>query len=93
MQTGEIITTPQPPPTLILLNGFPGVGKYTTARALKSSLTDQYPSVPTILVDNHLLLDPVAAVYPERDLAYYTFRRKYRRAEFLQLKDIDPKTI
>ena len=93
MQAGEMITTPQPPPTLIHLNGFPGVGKYTTARALKSSLTDQYPSLPTLLVDNHLLLDPVAAIYPERDLAYYTFRRKYRRAEFLQLKDIDPKTI
>jgi hypothetical protein len=93
MQTGEMITTPQPPPTFILLNGFPCIGKYTTARALKSSLADQYPFVPTILVDNHFLLGPVVAVYSERDLAYYTFRRKNRGTEFLQLKDIDPKTI
>jgi chloramphenicol 3-O-phosphotransferase len=90
MKTDKMTT---PSPAVILLNEFPGVGKYTIARALKSSIADQHPSVPTLLIDNHMLIDPATAVHPERNSAHYLFRRKHRRAKFLQVKDLDPKAI
>lgn len=40
---------------VIFLNGFPGVGKLAIPKALAAKL----PAGDTILLDNHLLIDPV----------------------------------
>ncbi|KAH7266759.1 uncharacterized protein BKA55DRAFT_553216 [Fusarium redolens] len=54
----------KPPGKIVVLNGFPGTGKLTILQHLKKFL----PSDTTCLLDNHLLIDPVAAVIPDRML-------------------------
>jgi hypothetical protein len=61
---------------LIYVNAFPGTGKLTTARALVSLLTTQ--TIPTLLLDNHTLIDPVAARF-SRDHPEYLHERKKER--------------
>ena len=75
-------------PCVVLIKGFPGVGKFTVARSLFNALD---PS-RTRLVDNHLLIDPVEAIAPGRNAAHYTLRRTFRRAAFDALKTLDADT-
>jgi shikimate kinase len=71
---------------IIMLNGFPGVGKYTIAKSLRGALTDH--NVPTRLLDNHLLLDHVSAIWPIRDATHYHLRSHFRHGETTLLKRI-----
>ncbi|KAF2624945.1 hypothetical protein BU25DRAFT_474443, partial [Macroventuria anomochaeta] len=52
------VAAPKPAP-LVWINGFLGSGKLTIAR----SLTTLLPSM--ILIDNHKLIDPVEAHFPQ----------------------------
>lgn len=67
---------------MILLNGFPGVGKLTIARCLQSALVN----VRSRLIDNHLMIDPAEAIYPGRGAPYRVFRDRMRQAIFDDLK-------
>jgi chloramphenicol 3-O-phosphotransferase len=75
---------PIPPGCLVILNGFPGVGKLTIARALQSRLTN----AETRLIDNHLIIDPAEAVHPGRGLQHKRLRDKLRRVIFDELKTV-----
>ena len=75
---------PRPPPCVLLLNGFPGVGKLTTAKSLESKL--QPNQVPYRLMDNHLLIDPVIAIEPVRNQDHYVLRKEFRHLAMEGLK-------
>jgi hypothetical protein len=57
-----------PPSSLIYITAFPGTSKLSIARALIFLLSSTKPSSsPTsapVLLDNHALIDPVAARFP-----------------------------
>jgi broad-specificity NMP kinase len=76
----SISTEKKPPPRscVILINGFPGVGKFTIAKELQNSL----PQSSSILIDNHQLIDPVMEKHPQRDAAHYEARKALRRKVF-----------
>ncbi|USW54058.1 Putative P-loop containing nucleoside triphosphate hydrolase [Septoria linicola] len=59
---------------LVWINGFPGVGKLTIAR----ELVKFYEQQDVVLIDNHQLIDPVAAKWKRDDPEYYTERRRER---------------
>ncbi|KAL8800102.1 MAG: hypothetical protein Q9182_005414 [Xanthomendoza sp. 2 TL-2023] len=63
-------------PPFIYINGYPAVGKYTVAKRLVQMLPNAK------LLDNHLLIDPVAAVY-ERSMPEYQGLRKLVRKSIL----------
>ncbi|KAK1246971.1 hypothetical protein MKX08_000773 [Trichoderma sp. CBMAI-0020] len=65
------MTEPGPSPVL-WINGFPGTGKLTIAK----ELTRIYK--PSILIDNHQRIDPVAAIF-SRDHPQYQIERKRQR--------------
>ncbi|KAF1957478.1 hypothetical protein CC80DRAFT_560826 [Byssothecium circinans] len=67
---------PHPPSRIIFLNGFPGVGKLTIARALQTKL--QALNIPTRLIDNHVLIDTAQAVIPGRSPDHKALRSKIR---------------
>jgi chloramphenicol 3-O-phosphotransferase len=84
----EMSTHPSPrvpPGCLVILNGFPGVGKLTIARSLQSRLTNV---VQTRLIDNHLIIDPAESIYPGRGHQHKAFRDKLRQVIFDELKTI-----
>lgn len=54
----------------IYINGFPGVGKLTIARELQKLL----PKAE--LIDNHQLIDPVAAIFERTDPEYQPARKE-----------------
>ncbi|KAI0141248.1 hypothetical protein GGR57DRAFT_487482 [Xylariaceae sp. FL1272] len=60
-------------PPFIWINGYPGVGKLTVARELCTMLEKSK------VLDNHLLIDPVAAVFDREDPEYQPARTKIRR--------------
>ena len=62
---------------IVVLNGFPGTGKYTILKRVKALLPADNSSR---LVDNHLLIDPVQALYPDRSVAHHALRQKIRDA-------------
>ncbi|PON26140.1 hypothetical protein TGAM01_v205084 [Trichoderma gamsii] len=69
-----LVSTAKPGPRPVLwINGFPGTGKLTIARELARI------HIPSILIDNHQLIDPVAAKF-SRDHPRYQIERKLRRA-------------
>ncbi|KAF9873196.1 chloramphenicol phosphotransferase-like protein [Colletotrichum karsti] len=79
-------TPPSPPSTpgkIVVLNGFPGTGKLTILQRAKTLL----PPATTLLVDNHLLIDPVAAVIPERSAEHHALRRAVRAPIFKKLAE------
>jgi len=73
-------------PCVLFLNGFPGVGKLTIARHIRRILSE------SLLVDNHLLIDPAEAIEPNRTPAHYTLRRAIRQAAFDGLKAVERKS-
>lgn len=74
--------TPSSSGCLVLLNGFPGVGKLTIARSLQSSSTN----VEARLVDSHLIIDPAEAIHPGCGDQYRASRNRLRNAVFDELK-------
>lgn len=79
------------PPTLeirhtsgkvVVLNGFPGVGKFTILKHVKELL----PADTTCFLDNHLLIDPVVAVIPNRSDEHHELRRMIRTPIFEKLR-------
>jgi hypothetical protein len=70
-------------PCVIILNGYPGVGKLTIARCISAILAER--DRPCTLVHNHELIDPVAATHPERNEQHYALRKQYRKERFDEL--------
>ena len=66
---------------IVVLNGFPGAGKLTILKQLKERL----PADTTCLMDNHLLIDPVTAIIPDRNDEHYELRRSIRTPIFEKL--------
>ncbi|CZR50315.1 uncharacterized protein PAC_00187 [Phialocephala subalpina] len=67
-------------PCVILLNGFPGVGKLTIAKALQLALPSD---VPNRLIDNHVLIDLSEAIEPKSTEEHHALRRKIRNLALL----------
>ena len=63
---------------IVVLNGFPGTGKLTILKRVKEFL----PANTTCLLDNHLLIDPVIALIPDRNEEHYELRRMVRAPIF-----------
>jgi len=84
---------PPPPPFLLLLNGFPGVGKLTLARNLSTLLGQDKDGPQVRLLDNHLLIDPVSAIEPERTPYHYELRKAFRDVAFSALKNLPGKVV
>jgi hypothetical protein len=61
---------------VVVLNGFPGSGKLTILNQVKAVLLAT--NTPCTLMDNHLLIDPVASVIPDRNDEHYQLRRVVR---------------
>ncbi|KAJ4123343.1 hypothetical protein NW768_009877 [Fusarium equiseti] len=66
---------------IVVLNGFPGTGKLTIFKHLQKYL----PTETTCLIDNHLLIDPVVAVIPDRSDRHHELRRSVRAPIFEEL--------
>ena len=63
---------------LIWINGYPGVGKLSVAR----ELVRLFKGGEALLIDNHSLIDPVAANFDRDDPQYYIERQKEREYAF-----------
>ncbi|KAK8022401.1 hypothetical protein PG993_013168 [Apiospora rasikravindrae] len=75
-------TNPKPLP-LIHLNGHPGVGKLTIARHLQTLInTHPDPALSARLVENHVLIDPCAALLDRTEPGYQSLRRALRATVF-----------
>ena len=74
---------------VVLLNGFPGIGKLSIAQALRSKLRD----TETRLFDNHLVIDPAQAVYPGRGPEHKLLRSQLRKVAFSNLASLHGKNI
>lgn len=75
-------TSTAPSGRIVVLNGFPGVGKLTILNEVKQLL----PEETTCLLDNHLLIDPVVAVIPDRSDEHHELRRLVRAPIFSKLR-------
>lgn len=87
-------TSPSGPllkPSIILLNGFPGVGKMTIATHLHKLLRASYPS-PFHLVDRNLLVDPVRAIEPEQGPKHRQLVKNVRKAILDGIKEMSDPT-
>jgi len=72
---------------IVVLNGFPGAGKFIILGRAKELL----PAHNTRLLDNHLLIDPVQAVYrlyPDRSPEHHELRRNLREPVFESLSKL-----
>ncbi|KAK1633998.1 hypothetical protein BDP81DRAFT_325366 [Colletotrichum phormii] len=70
------------PLPIIHLNGFPGTGKLTIARALQQQL-----GPCCRLLHNHLLINPADAVLHRSETGYQDLRRAIRKAIFTLLAE------
>ncbi|PMD12796.1 hypothetical protein NA56DRAFT_527951, partial [Hyaloscypha hepaticicola] len=75
------------------LNGFPGVGKLTLARNLSILFSQDEGGLEVRLLDNHLLIDPVSAIEPERTPYHYELRKSFRETAFSALKNLPGKVV
>ncbi|KAK4508413.1 hypothetical protein PRZ48_002151 [Zasmidium cellare] len=66
----KMTTSPAP---VVYINGYPGVGKFTTAKALQRLIPD------SVLIDNHQLIDPVEKIYSRGSPLYLEKRAEERR--------------
>lgn len=62
---------------IVVLNGFPGTGKHTILKNMLAILPKD-----TRLIDNHLLIDPVQALYPDRSDQHHQLRAQLRAPVF-----------
>ena len=60
---------------IVHLNGYPGTGKLTIARALAQRLNAR-------VLDNHTLMNPAAALFARDDTKYPPFRAAIRKLVF-----------
>jgi chloramphenicol 3-O-phosphotransferase len=74
---------------VILLNGFPGVGKFSIGRRLFNMLDHRHAR----FIDNHLLIDPVEAITPGRGTDHKALRRAFRKVAFDALCDITDRNL
>ncbi|TVY48791.1 hypothetical protein LOCC1_G001087 [Lachnellula occidentalis] len=74
-------------PCVILFNGFPGVGKLSSTKGFQAALHASH--IPSHILDNHTLIDPVSAIHPLRTPAHYALRKTIRKAAFEHLKALD----
>jgi adenylylsulfate kinase-like enzyme len=81
------IEPPLPSPCVLLLNGFPGVGKFTIAKSLCSSFVTS--NTPYLLLDNHLIIDAAHAIIPDRSPSNYALRKQFRDVAFNGLKALE----
>ena len=65
---------------IVVLKGFPGTGKYTILKRVQELVLADKSSR---LVDNHLLIDPVQALFPGRSGDHHALRLSIRDAVFL----------
>jgi broad-specificity NMP kinase len=70
---GDMTKNEDRPAPFIYINGYPGVGKLSIARALLLLVRQ-----PAKLVDNHLLIDPVAALFDRSSPDYQPLRQAFR---------------
>jgi hypothetical protein len=77
-------TKPHQGGRIVVLNGFPGSGKFTILKQVKKLL----PFVNTSLLDNHLLIDPVVALVPDRSERHHELRRKLRAPVFETMREL-----
>ncbi|KAJ7786690.1 hypothetical protein B0H14DRAFT_306393 [Mycena olivaceomarginata] len=78
---------PRSCPSVLFINGFPGVGKLSVAREVQKQLT------ASRLLDNHLLIDVAQAIEPNRGPAHYALRTVLRRAAFDGLKAVEDESV
>ncbi|KAK0245311.1 hypothetical protein EDD85DRAFT_13821 [Armillaria nabsnona] len=64
---------------IVVLNGFPGTGKHTILKRLRELLPANKSSR---LMDNHLLIDPVQALFPDRSDNHHDLCRRIRDVVF-----------
>ncbi|KAI8813488.1 hypothetical protein BJ742DRAFT_788464 [Cladochytrium replicatum] len=69
---------------LVVLNGFPAAGKYTILQHLRSTL----PPERTRLLDNHLYIDPVTALHPNRGAEHHALRASIRAVLFQSVRSL-----
>jgi chloramphenicol 3-O-phosphotransferase len=69
---------------IVILNGFPAAGKFTIATKIK----DYFPKNTVRLIDNHILINPAQAIYPDRSGAHHELRRKFREIAFEAIRKI-----
>lgn len=62
------------PAFVIYINGYPGVGKLTIARALQNLIPNSK------ILHNHELIDPVEKQCPRGSMLYQTHRAEYRQS-------------
>ena len=74
-----------PSGVVILLNGFPGVGKYSIGCKLFKLFDPKHAR----FIDNHLLTDPVQAITPGRETDHKALRRTFRQVAFDALTAIE----
>ncbi|WVR09203.1 hypothetical protein IAU60_006265 [Kwoniella sp. DSM 27419] len=67
---------------LVVLNGYPGVGKLAIGRELAKLL-------PRRIFSNHLLLDAASALSDRREAGFQHLRRELRNAVFRSLSHLD----
>jgi hypothetical protein len=72
---------------VILLNGFPGVGKFLIGRNLFGLFDHRH----TRFIDNHLVIDPVEAIISGRGADHKALRRAIRQVAFDALCAIEDK--
>jgi gluconate kinase len=72
-------------PLVVHINGWPGCGKLTIARLLAKRLSAR-------LIDNHLLLNPVAAMFDRGAPLREAFRLELRTLAFAYAEQIDAQT-
>ena len=69
---------------VVVLNGFPGVGKFSMGRRL----FDMFDPKQARFIDNHLLIDPVQAIIPGRSTDQKALRYAFRKVAFDALSGI-----
>lgn len=71
--------------TVLLINGFPGVGKLTSARILAHRLGAR-------LLDNHTLLNPAEALFERGDPRWLALRKDVRAVVLAHATALAPRT-
>lgn len=84
---GEPHNILSPPPSVLLLNGFPRVGKFTIAKALEAELITN--GTPHRLFDNHTIIDTAEAILAGRKAAHYALKKQFRKVAFKALQELD----
>jgi len=74
------------PHCIVLLNGYPGVGKSTIGKGLQNVL---HPMASTRLIENQLMIDRVEAIEPGQTQANESLLQDFRHVMFKRLRAIE----